>query len=213
MIDHFGCRMEDLKAMDRSEVIRAFFEGKVSLSVWDPSTNSQKDMYYQPDKYQYNVKVDGRVVVIGKENWVILNDLLPTILFNVDGPVVEVGMGKSTETLADHAYQNNRKLYSCDILMGGMFKVFDKPLYDDHYCFIGKSEDFVKQYDGGDPAVVFIDGEHKYKTIKIEVDFFLSRLAEGGVMFLHDTFPKEEHLIEADGIKPGDIYKVRQELE
>ena len=63
--------------------------------------------------------------------------------------------------------------------------------------------------------MVFIDGEHTYETVRIELDFFLPRLAYGGVIFLHDTFPAQERLLEKDkdGRKPGDVYRARQELE
>jgi len=201
--------------VDRKEAIAAFFKGEVGIRTWDLSTKQESVMMYQPEHYLYHINEIGQIIKIPKGGWAIMEVLVPKILAYTEGPIVEIGMGESTTILADCAFQSERRLYSCDIEIGGMFKVFDKPLMENHICFIGKSEDFITQYDGDDPAVVFIDGEHKYETVKMEVDFFLPRLADGGVMFMHDTFPQEERLLETDeyGRKPGDIYKVRQDLE
>lgn len=153
-------------------------------------------------------------IQIKRGSWDIMDAIVPMVLRYSPGDIVEIGMGESTEILANHAHQNNVNLYSCDIEMGGMFKVFDKPLFDNHYCFTDGSEDFMKQF-GGSASIVFIDGEHKYETTKKEVEFFLPKIRPGGVMFLHDTMPVFKGSIEPDskGYNPGDIYKVRQELE
>ena len=129
---------------------------------------------------------------------------------HVRDPTESVG----PEVLADHAYQADRSLYSCDLQMGGMFNVFKKPLFEDHHCFIGRSEEFIKDLKLY-PAVVFLDGEHTYKTLRMEVDYFLPRLQTGGVMFIHDTFPHSVRMVKKDGTgtMPEDIYRIRQELE
>ena len=147
-------------------------------------------------------------------SWDIMDALIPKILKYSPGDIVEIGMGESTQLFADHAYQANVRLYSCDIQMGGMFEVFKKKLFLDHICYIGRSEEFMREYDGY-ASIVFLDGEHRYESVKKEVDFFLPRLLPGGVMFLHDTFPPYERQIKPDdkGWSPGDVYKVRQELE
>ena len=157
---------------------------------------------------------DKSLVRIPLGSWDIMNALVPKILKYCPGDIVEVGMGESTTIFADHAHEAGVNLFSCDIQMGGMFKVFEKKLFDNHICFIGRSEEFIKTYDGN-PSIVFLDGEHKYKTIKKEVEFFLPRLKTGGVMFMHDTFPPLERQLTVDenGFAPGDIYKARQELE
>jgi hypothetical protein len=203
------------KTMDRQEATESFFKGEIFLKGWDMSGNQELIVKYEPDKFLYHIDDKAQIIRIPKGGWSMMDAIVPEILEKVAGPIVEIGMGESTRILTDHAYQNDRKLYSCDIQMGGMFTVFDKPLFDNHICFIGRSEDFIKQYDGDDPAVVFIDGEHTYETVKVEIDFFLPRLRVGGVIFMHDTFPQEERLLVTDdkGEKPGDIYKVRQELE
>ena len=146
--------------------------------------------------------------------WDIMEALVPKILKYIPGDIVEIGMGESTQIFADHAYQAGTRLYSCDIQMGGMFQVFKKKLFLDHICYIGRSEDFMQEYNGL-ASIVFLDGEHKAGTVRREVDFFLPKLLPGGVMFLHDTFPQFERQIKPDEkwFSPGDIYLVRQELE
>lgn len=146
--------------------------------------------------------------------WDIMDALVPKILKYCPGDIVEVGMGESTTIFADHAYEKGVELYSCDIQMGGMFKVFDKPIFEGHHCFIGRSESFMKEYEGT-PSIVFLDGEHLYETVKKEVEFFLPKIVPGGVMFMHDTFPEHERMTKTDpdGYSPGNIYKARQALE
>uniref|UniRef100_A0A6M3KV93 Putative methyltransferase n=1 Tax=viral metagenome TaxID=1070528 RepID=A0A6M3KV93_9ZZZZ len=154
------------------------------------------------------------VVRLEKGTWDIMDVIIPKILKYVPGCIVEIGMGESSTIFADHAYQAGVVFYSCDIEMGGMFRVFDKPLFEHHVCFIGRSEDFIQEFQD-EPSIVFLDGEHNYKAVKREVDFFLPLLKEGGVLFLHDTFPNMERHIIPDkfGRKPGDVYKIRKELE
>jgi len=191
-----------------------FFKGLQPLLTKGESDAELNYIHYEPDKFLYSVDDDGAVIRLPKGGWSIMDALVPEILDNVGGPIVEIGMGESTSMFAAHASRMGRKLYSCDIKMGGMFDVCDKPLFDNHVCFIGRSEDFIKEFKDY-PAIVFIDGEHLYETAKMEVEFFLPRLAISGVMFMHDTFPWEERLTVTDkkGRKAGDVYKVRQELE
>ena len=147
-------------------------------------------------------------------SWDIMDALVPKILKYNPADIVEIGMGESTQVFAQHAQEYGVKLFSCDIKMGGMFRVFDKQLFPNHVCYIGKSEDFIRQYRGR-PAIVFLDGEHKAETVRKEVEFFLPILLPEGVMFLHDTMPQHERQTEVDekGWSPGDVYLVRQELE
>jgi len=177
--------------------------------------------FFNTDKYLiFSGKSDcgnySDLVRLPKGSWDILDALVPRILWHIKGSIVEVGMGESTEIFAQHAVRADIPLYSCDLQMGGMFKVFDSILYDKHECFIGRSEDFMLNFHFNEkPAIVFLDGEHSYKAVKAEVDFFLSMLKEGGVLFMHDTFPKNEEqtVVDKNGRKPGDVYRMRQELE
>ena len=169
------------------------------------------------DKHlKFTGELDDKIIRIKlkRGSWDIMESIVPMILKYCPGDIVEIGMGESSEMFAKYAVEFGVNLYSCDIQMGGMFEVFDKELFANHRCFIGRSEDFLKEY-GGSPSIVFIDGEHLYETVKLETEFFLPKIRTGGVMFLHDTMPVLKKNIERDGkgYNPGDIYKVRQELE
>ena len=197
------------------EQIDAFFKNEAGLRAHPlDQGHPSENIVYEPDKFLYHVTENNQMIRLPKGGWAIMDALVPRILEHIKGPIVEIGMGESSTILANHAHQAGRKLYSCDIEIGGMFRVFDKPLFDNHVCFIGKSEEFIKDFKET-PAIVFIDGEHTYKTVKMEVDFFLPILRTFGVMFMHDTFPYCERMIQKDGSgqKPEDIYRVRQELE
>ena len=165
-------------------------------------------------KFHEKTEVGNFSIRLPRGSWDIMDALIPIILKYRTGDIVEIGMGESTLIFAEHAEKAGVMLHSCDIQMGGMFKVFGNPLFENHNCFIGKSEDFIKEYDGF-PAIVFLDGEHRYETVKKEIDFFLPRLLPDGVIFLHDTMPVNEKNIIPDesGFNPGDVYKIRQELE
>lgn len=141
-----------------------------------------------------------------RAGWVILESLIEPILTNRNGCIVEIGMGASTPMFAKYAQQHKVKLYSCDKnpLKTG------QPLFKGHIIFEGISFDFMKQFKDS-PAIVFIDGCHDYAVAKKEFEFFLDKLIVGGVIFLHDTLPPQENLL--DKAASGDVYKLRQEIE
>lgn len=153
-------------------------------------------------------------ITIPLGSWDILDAIVAKVLKYAKGDIVEVGMGESSIVLASRANEAGVSLYSCDLQMGGMFRVFDNPLFKNHFCYIERSEHFMEKYEGR-PSVVFLDGEHKYETVKKEVDFFLSKMTPSGVMFLHDTLPKneEQSVVDDEGISPGDVYRIRRDLE
>ncbi len=137
--------------------------------------------------------------------WAVLDYLLPFILYHREGCLVEIGVGHSTFFMCKHAHEYDRIVYSCDINTKKLTKLFDG-----HETRLMPSEDFIKSFDDT-PAVVLIDGDHTYKTAKMEFDFFYGKLVEGGVIFLHDTYPFDEELVSNIGC--GDVYRLRQELE
>ena len=135
--------------------------------------------------------------------WEIVDKLTDIILTHVPGLIVEIGVGKSTEILAKHAQAHNVKLYSCDV------KPFP-PLFKDHFCFVGPSFSFMEQF-GGHPSIVFLDGCHDYEILNEEVEFFLSKLLPGGVIFIHDTLPPTKKHLRKN--RCSNAYLVRKELE
>ena len=140
--------------------------------------------------------------------WIILNSLSPIILSNVEGCVVDIGIGPSTEILRNHSKSLQVAHYTCDTYnekcvwaRGVGCKVYE-----------GESLDFIKQFNDSPVALVFIDGDHKYEVVKQEVEFFLPLLSYGGVIFLHDTNPPKQFMAD-DGTRCGDVYRFRPELE
>ena len=144
------------------------------------------------------------------EDWVIVDRLTDIILDNVKGCVVDIGIGASTKVLAYHTKRLGVKHYCCDISPKRCKWAREKLRWPEVYE--GKSLDFIKQFLDNPVALVFIDGDHRYKVVIQEVRFFLEKLTPGGVIFLHDTYPKEGYVYE-DGQRCGTVYKVRQEME
>jgi len=149
------------------------------------------------------------------DDWVIIERLGDIVLQNVKGCIVEIGMGASTEVLANLAKLHDRKQYECDTSTRKCewASNSEKVKHDKLFIYNEKSFKFIENFDDV-PALVFIDGNHYYKYVKKETDFFIPRLAPGGIMFLHDTFIHRRYYerYERKG-KKTEAYKVRQELE
>ena len=119
------------------------------------------------------------------------------------GCLVDIGAGYSTDLFTVIALRWNIKHYTCDI-------VINKTYHDSHIVFRGPSSEFIKVFNDT-PAIVLIDGSHAYDDVLMEFDFFLPRMAEGGVIFIHDTLPLYEKWIDPKSC--GDGYRLRQELK
>ena len=146
------------------------------------------------------------------EDWIILERLSEIILKNVDGHIVEIGMGASSFILNKLAVELNRTHYCCDISKRkGKWVEKGEDLKNTMF-YRGRSIDWIKNFPDVPLALVFLDGEHVYNTVIQEFNFFLTRLVSGGVIFLHDTYPLKEW-VQPKGKYCGDVYKVRQELE
>lgn len=143
------------------------------------------------------------------KDWVVLDRLADIVLEGVYGCIVDIGMGLSTIVLGRHAVNYSRRHYSVDI-KPKTAKVFGNQ-HGNHMVFVGDSLDFIKTFKDK-PALVFIDGFHKYEQVKQEVDFFLEVLMPFGVIFLHDSYPPERNVYPG-GKGCGEVYLVRQKLE
>jgi hypothetical protein len=147
--------------------------------------------------------------------WVILERLTDVILENVEGCIVEVGMGRSTYIFAHFAEIYGRKMYACD-KNGNRAKAIQEDIeYENLIVYPGRSFEFMEEFDDK-PAIVFLDGNHRYRVVSVEANFFLDKLVPGGVMFLHDTYFAVKWYERKE--KKGkahryDTYKIRQDLE
>lgn len=144
------------------------------------------------------------------ENWIILDRLADVILNNVKGCIVDIGIGASTYVLCKHNERFKRNHYSCDPNQ----RICDWASQWGSTIFKGRSLDFIKQFDRNQEiALMFVDGAHIYEVVMEEVKFFLEQTANGGVIFLHDTYPPEKWIRDEGKRGCGSVYKARQELE
>lgn len=151
-----------------------------------------------------------------KQDWIVIDQLADIIIahprefsyrlqpWEAQGCIVEIGAGKSTKVLAKHAQKWGVPHYTCDIKPV-------KTLHDTHIVFQGSSAEFMETFNDL-PALVLLDGSHHCDDVRPEVEFFLSKLVRGGVIFIHDTYPPFEEW-GIWGKHCGDIWKLRQELE
>ena len=139
------------------------------------------------------------------EDWNMLDSLVPIILSNVKGCVVDIGIGPSTRVLFKHSSALKRDHYSCDKKESRCDWAREIGISD---VYFGKSLEFIKQFPDIPVALAFIDGYHKYEVVIQETKFFLKKLAVGGVLFLHDTYPPFDRLKNC-----GDVWRVRREME
>lgn len=147
------------------------------------------------------------------EGWIIIEKLTKIILDNVDGHVVEIGVGRSSRAINKGVKEVGVNHYMCDTSIKASIKWSQQKFkLDNVIIYEGKSLDFIKIFPDIPLSVVLLDGEHKYDTIKQELNFFLSRLVVGGVIFLHDTYPPDRWK-NNEGRFCGDVYKIRSELE
>jgi len=139
-------------------------------------------------------------------DWNMLDCLAPIILNNVkNGCIVDIGIGPSTRVLLKHSQALKREHYSCDKKENRCDWAREIGVPN---VFFGRSLDFIKQFPKTPVALAFIDGAHAYEIAIQETKFFLKKLAPGGVIFLHDTYPPFDRLKNC-----GDVWKIRQEME
>jgi len=145
---------------------------------------------------------------MAKQDWTILNQLGDVILQNVAGDLVEIGLGRSTQIFVKLASNFCRRLYCFDISER-------KCKWAEEHgatAFLGPSVHMLRFISSKQLALILIDGDHRYETVKQEVDFLLPKLSLGGIMFLHDTAPPLRWARE-NGRNCGVVYKNRLELE
>lgn len=103
---------------------------------------------------------------------------------------------KSYLEIGVHVPEHNHYLIPCQ------FKVGVDPNPNSRATFTGTSDEFFKEiiedyYDGEPDSniwfdAIFIDGLHWSEQVKKDFDNSLACLNEGGIIFIHDTDPKEE---------------------
>lgn len=175
------------------------------VTVSNGKVVKQEEMHYDGPRFLYRDYPDYTATLEKYGEWSILSSLCDIILYHRNFPIVELGAGDSTTILARAAETAGVKFYSVDVkpwkgrLYKGKFEFFNGPI-----------EDFMNGFTDT-PAIVLIDANHKYETAKKEFEFFFDKLVEGGVIFLHDTYPPCEKM--CSDISCSDAYKLRQDIE
>ncbi len=112
--------------------------------------------------------------------------------------IVEIGsyLGASSSFLGCAAKEKGHKVYCVDTWKNegmsegerdtfGEFCENTKSLREFIYILRGKSEDMAKTFN--EPInLLFIDGDHSYKTVKTDVELWLPKIVPGGIIILHD---------------------------
>ena len=149
-----------------------------------------------------------------RQDWIMLERLGDIVLNNVKGDILEIGIGFSTPILSRLADDFDRKLYCLEKSQSRCewAKIFGATIYQ------GKSLSNIEKLSDVSIALGLIDGKHKADTVRKEINFFIDRLAVGGVIFLHDTIRISSPLLRPDmdlndKKMMGDVYKIRKELE
>jgi hypothetical protein len=165
----------------------------------------QEEMYYDGPRFLYRDYPDYTATLEKHGEWSILASLCDIILYHRNFPIVELGAGDSTTILARAAETAGVKFYSVDL------KPWKGRQYKGNFEFFnGSIEDFMKGF-VDTPAIVLIDANHKYEIARKEFEFFFDKLVDGGVIFLHDTYPPCEKM--CSDISCSDVYKLRQDIE
>ncbi len=73
-----------------------------------------------------------------------------------------------------------------------------------------RSDEFFEAYDGSAPHVVFVDGDHSYEQAKRDYENAMRMLRPGGILFLHDTWPRDRADASSDFC--GSVWKLAEEL-
>lgn len=145
-----------------------------------------------------------------RKQWEVLEVIGPLALNWVNGCIVEIGSGVTTEILHKLAVEFDRPFYSCDLKKdpNGLRKRYN---LGKHYKpFKGTSDDFAKQFNER-IAFAFIDGCHLYDFVKRDFWFVYKLLNPGGVVCMHDMLPASQR--HAGPGQCQDAYKLRLELE
>jgi hypothetical protein len=165
----------------------------------------QEVVYYDGERFLYADYPDYTSTIEMYGEWSILASLCDIILYHRPFCIVELGAGASTPFLAQSAERFRVDMHSVDI------KPWKARLYKGKFHYHNMLiEDFMKDFNET-PAIVLIDANHDYEVAKKEFEFFFDKLVEGGVIFLHDTYPPCERMLAQNSC--SDVYRLRQDIE
>lgn len=152
-----------------------------------------------------------------EENWFNYQIVYKKIVESTPhgGSIVEVGAwkGASTSFLAVEAQKKNMNIYVVDTWLGSnehkqLKEVKENLLFD---CFIDnirpvvryvniirlKSHLASRAFDDSTLDAVFIDAEHTYESTKLDIDCWLPKIKDGGILAGHDYIEQFDGVIKA----------------
>ena len=80
-----------------------------------------------------------------------------------------------------------------------------------HNLFRGTTDDFFATEKNFRADVIFIDADHKYESVKKDLENSLNILNEGGCIILHDTDPATSE--QENYTRCGDSYQIVEDIE
>lgn len=144
--------------------------------------------------------------------WDILKSIAPIFLSMSSGCLIDMGMGRTTEILAEVSAAFNVNHYSVD--SDHWICERYSPVHSKHTIYHGKTVAFLEQLK--EPiSFIFSDANHRYKYMQYEAPMVLEKLAPYGCYCIHDTTPMEGHYERKLQRKQheNDTYKIRLDLE
>lgn len=164
-----------------------------------------EEIHLEGQRFQYRDFPDHTAMLEDYGEWSILKALCDIILYFRPFCIVELGAGESSKILAESAQKANVQFHSVDLNPNKRHPF--RGTYKFHHV---NSLDFIKTFNDT-PAIVLIDANHRYEVAKEEFDFFFDKLVPGGVIFLHDTYPPHEKMLNDHAC--SDVYRLRQDIE
>ena len=144
-------------------------------------------------------------------SWDFLIPLVDYILTEVQGCIVEIGTGYTSEILWKLALKHNRQIFHCDINPLESRDNINKEFLDEKNLTVCSSNDFFEKISLPKIAIGFIDGDHQYEQVRKDFNNLYPEMSDFGCIFIHDTFPKNESSLLK--WRCGDSYRFRQEIE
>lgn len=131
-------------------------------------------------------------------DWTMIDKLAEIVLTNVPESIVDIGISGSTTVLSRHAKNLALNHYACDSRPG----MCTWARANNCNIFEGKPLEFIEQFPDISVALVVVNDA---QTPPIILDFFLEKLAFGGVILLRDHIVVQQWLKKQTFLKKFDL--------
>lgn len=93
--------------------------------------------------------------------------------------------GVSTLALSKH---NNGRVVTIDMNQDTKYTDAIRGVYPNTEILEGKFSEFVDRFEDHSIDILHIDGDHKYESVKEDVETWIPKVAKDGVLLMHDIF-------------------------